>query len=57
MVMSEREARGVLNLSDGESVVQVFAAIITLHRDRIGMGEIREFLKKSVISNVPSAPG
>ena len=57
MVMSEREARGVLNLSDGESVVQMFTAIISLHRDGAGMGEIREFLKKSFILNLHSVPG
>ena len=47
MVMSERETRGVLNLSDGDSVVQMFTTIITLDRDSTGMGEIRELLKKS----------
>ena len=40
VVMSEGEARGVLNLSDGEGVLQMFAAIVTLHRDSTGMGEI-----------------
>ena len=43
MVMSESKARGVLNLSDGHSVVQMFTTI-TLHGDRTGMGKIRELL-------------
>ena len=55
--MSEREARGVLNLSDGEGVVQMFTAIIALHRDGAGMGEIREFLKKGLILKSPSVTG
>ena len=44
--MSEREARRVLNLSDGDSVVQMFTTIITLHGDGTGLGEIRDLLKK-----------
>ena len=55
--MSESKARGVLNLSDGEGVVQMFTAIIALHRDGAGVGEIREFLKKSVILNLHSFSG
>ena len=57
MVMSERKARGVLNLSDGQMVVEMFAAVIGLHRDRGWGGEIRKFLNKSLIENFPSITG
>ena len=57
MVMSERKARGVLNLSDGQMVVEMFAAVIGLHRDRGWGGEIRKFLNKSWIENFPSITG
>ena len=56
MVMSESKARGVLNLSDGQRVVEMFTAV-ALHRDRAGMGKIREFLKKGLILKSPSATG
>ena len=57
MVMSEGEPSGVLDLSDGQAVVQMFTTIITLHRDGTGVGEIRELLKKAFIFNVHSFTG